>query len=411
MNDSKEISWPVGVMEPLLPTEGKASEGLDDLILSIVGEDSALEQSLPLHIKRATAELIRSMNCYYSNLIEGHDTHPIDIERALKKDYSTEPRKRELQLEAEAHIAVQKLIDTNDAVLPSASVTSAEWLASVHKEFCIRLPDTLLMVKDPDTGIARQVVPGQFRDGWVKVGAHMPPPPNDLPKFLARFAEVYEPTRLGRTRSFVAAGAAHHRLLWIHPFFDGNGRAARLFSNAYLRQLGVCRSGLWSVSRGLARRVEEYKQMLAAADDERRSDLDGRGTLSERGLSLFCHFFLETCLDQVRFMASLLQTERLAERIEAHMRQEIALGRLPKGADILMRFAIRFGEFERGMAKQFVGYSDSQARVVLKALLERGYLRSDSPKGAVHVAFPAEAAEHWFPALFPTHSGWPRSDL
>jgi Fic family protein len=402
MNKFENISWSVGVMDPLLPGEGRASEGLDDLVLALVGEDSALEQSLPPHIKRATAELIRSMNCYYSNLIEGHDTHPIDIERALKKDYSTEPRKRTLQLEAEAHIAVQKLIDAEVGPL---SVTSPEWLAWVHREFCERLPDQLLHVADPEAGTIRRVEPGRLRDGWVKVGAHIPPPPGDLPRFLARFAEVYEPTRLGRTRAFIAAGAAHHRLLWIHPFFDGNGRVARLFSNAYLRRLGVCRSGLWSISRGLARRVEEYKKMLAAADDERRSDLDGRGTLSERGLRLFCHFFLETCLDQVRFMASLLQPERLAERIEAHMRDEIAAGRLPKGADMLMRFAIRFGEFERGMAKQFVGYSDSQARVVLRALLERGYLDSETPKGAVHVGFPAEAAQRWFPALFPAKPG------
>ena len=51
------------------------------------------------------------MNCYYSNLIEGHNTHPVDIERALAGDYSTDPEKRDLQLEAKAHIAVQKWID------------------------------------------------------------------------------------------------------------------------------------------------------------------------------------------------------------------------------------------------------------------------------------------------------------
>ena len=52
------------------------------------------------------------MNCYYSNLIEGHDTHPVDIERALKNDYSRDEKKRDLQLEAKAHIIVQQGIDT-----------------------------------------------------------------------------------------------------------------------------------------------------------------------------------------------------------------------------------------------------------------------------------------------------------
>lgn len=148
MNDFEMVTWSVGVMEPPLPGEGRASEGLDDLALAIVGEDSALEHSLPLHIKRAIRDLVRSMNCYYSSLIEGHDTHPIDIERALKKDYSSEPRKRELQLEAEAHIAVQKLIDANTGPA-GASVVSTEWLAWVHAEFCSRLPPQLLTVGVP----------------------------------------------------------------------------------------------------------------------------------------------------------------------------------------------------------------------------------------------------------------------
>src|SRR6185437_6654834 len=57
------------------------------------------------------ADLMRAMNCYYSNLIEGHDTHPVDIERALKNDYSQDRRKRDLQIEAKAHIDVQRWID------------------------------------------------------------------------------------------------------------------------------------------------------------------------------------------------------------------------------------------------------------------------------------------------------------
>lgn len=56
----------------------------------------------------ALADLVRAMNCYCSNLIEGHDTHPIDIERAMRNDYSSDPKKRKLQLEAKAYIAVQK---------------------------------------------------------------------------------------------------------------------------------------------------------------------------------------------------------------------------------------------------------------------------------------------------------------
>ena len=61
------------------------------------------------------------MNCYYSNLIEGHDTHPIDIERALKGDYSDDAKKRDLQLEAKAHIAVQQWIDSGGLKGPATT--------------------------------------------------------------------------------------------------------------------------------------------------------------------------------------------------------------------------------------------------------------------------------------------------
>jgi len=80
-------------------------------------------------------------------------------------------------------------------------------------------------------------------------------------------------------RKIIGVAASHHRLLWIHPFIDGNGRVTRLLSHALLRELDVG-SELWSVSRGLARRVAEYKSSLQAADEPRRGDLDGRGNLT-----------------------------------------------------------------------------------------------------------------------------------
>jgi hypothetical protein len=59
------------------------------------------------------------MNSYYSNLIEDHSTHPLDIERALRKDFSKEPAKRVLQMESAAHVATQAAIEDRLATEPS----------------------------------------------------------------------------------------------------------------------------------------------------------------------------------------------------------------------------------------------------------------------------------------------------
>jgi len=102
----------VTLMEPLVIGDGAPERAeLTDLALDLVRRSSGFYRSLPPAIVASLANLVRAMNSYYSNLIEGHDTHPIDIERALKNDYSNDVRKRDLQLEAKAHIAVQEWID------------------------------------------------------------------------------------------------------------------------------------------------------------------------------------------------------------------------------------------------------------------------------------------------------------
>ncbi len=387
-------SW----MEPMLPSDGKA---LEDMAFDLISNANALAGQIHPIVTESVGNLVRSMNCYYSNLIEGHDTHPRDIDRALHKDYSTEPRKRALQLEAVAHIEVQKAIDEGDD--PKDFPTSSAYAVWLHREFCRRLPDELLWVEDPETTRRIRLTPGALRDGEVVVGRHLPPPAATLPEFLQRFEYVYSPQSLSKVRQVTAVAAAHHRFLWVHPFYDGNGRVARLMSHALLRRLGVGNS-LWSVARGLARNVGDYKALLMAADDSRRGDLDGRGNLSQAALDNFCRFFLRVSNDQVAYMSSILQPSELLRRMEIYVEDETRAGRLPKGSFSLLREALLAGEFERGLAPSLTGYKERMARTVVSKLLDAGLLVSPSHVAKVRLGFPLAVVERWFPALYPVSS-------
>src|SRR6266404_3611143 len=124
---------PVSVMEPLLIGDRSTHRGaLTDLALDLAQKSAGFRRSLPPSLLASLADLVRAMNCYYSNLIEGHDTHPIDIERALKNDYSNDARKRDLQLEARAHITVQEWIDKGG--LTGRAATS-DGIQEVHRRF------------------------------------------------------------------------------------------------------------------------------------------------------------------------------------------------------------------------------------------------------------------------------------
>ena len=386
----------VSLMEPLLIGESSRHRaGLTDLALELAQRSAGFRRSLPESLLASLAGLVRSMNCYYSNLIEGHDTHPIDIERALHGEYSKDAKKRDLQLEAKAHIVVQHWID--DGGLKGRAVT-ADAICEIHRRFCETLPDDLLWVEDPRTKERIKVIPGELRHRDVAVGKHIPVSPGAVPRFLRRFEDVY--SRLGKTETIVATAAAHHRLAWIHPFLDGNGRVARLMSHATLLE-ALDTGAVWSVARGLARNVDAYKAHVAACDQTRRNDLDGRGHLSEENLAEFTRFFLATCLDQVAFMEGLMQPDQLRTRILLWTEEEIRLDRLPPKSGTVLEAVLYRGELPRGDAAAIVGTGDRQARRVVSALIERGVLLSDSTRAPLRLAFPATLAARWMPGLFP----------
>jgi len=380
-----------------MPAEGAAV--LEDLAFDLAREASELAAQLHPVVRLSVADLVRSMNCYYSNLIEGHNTLPRDIDRALAADYSSDPHRRDLQLEARAHIEVQRMIDARVADMPRPPVARAfiEW---THRELGRRLPASHLVAVNPDTGERVPIIPGQLRSRTITVGRHVAPGPEHLPAFMRRFEEAYDATRLTKSRQVIAVAAAHHRFLWIHPFLDGNGRVARLMSHALLLDIGVG-SALWSVSRGLARNAGDYKRLLMAADEPRRNDLDGRGALSEDALVDFCRFFLDACLDQIRYMRDLLDPAELQRRMELYVRDEERAERLPKRSFNVLREALLVGDLERGRVPRLIDTSERTARRVVSALLDKRLLVSGSHKAPLRLGFPIDVVERWFPNLYP----------
>ena len=385
----------LSTMEPMMP-RAEATE-LDDLAIDLVARANRLAGQIQPGVRESIGDLVRSMNCYYSNLIEGHNTHPRDIDAALEGDYSTDAGKRSLQLEARAHIEVQRLIDNGDD--PAESPTTPRYIRWLHRQFCGRLPEDMLWVENPATGKKVEIIPGEFRNGEVKIGHQVPPPATVLAEFLARFDAAYDFGRLSKSQAIIAIAASHHRFLWIHPFFDGNGRVARLMAHAMLNRSEVG-SSIWSVSRGLARHATDYKAALMAADAPRRGDHDGRGALSASCLESFCEFFLRTAIDQVEFMQSLLQPSELLRRMKLYIDDEVSAKRLPARSMSLLREALIVGELQRGRAPEITGYQERRGREVLSSLIEKGLLVSHGPRAPVRLGFPLDVVERWFPMLY-----------
>ncbi len=258
---------------------------ISDLVVEIQGAAGALGRDLHHDAAYELSDLVRVMNCYYSNLIEGHNTRPKDIERALA-GVEIEEATRPLALEARAHVVVQREIDrlALNSALPLP--TSTDFISWVHRRFYEEMPAEFRHVEHSD-GTKVDIVPGAFRSDAkddVTVGRHQPPSSHRVEAFMEYFSKRYKTAQVGATNRVIAIAAAHHRLNYIHPFIDGNGRVSRLMSHAMAQTAGVGGRGLWSISRGLARGLNEkseYKRMMDHADQQRRGDRDGRGNLSE----------------------------------------------------------------------------------------------------------------------------------
>ena len=335
------------------------------------------------------------MNCYYSNLIEGHDTHPIDIERALKGDYSNDAKKRDLQLEAKAHIAVQQWIDAGG--LNGRAVT-ADSIREIHRRFCEALPEDLLWVEDPATKERIKVIPGELRHRDVAVGRHVPISAPAVPRFLERFEEVYAnsarptPSSRGGRASPPRVDSSVSRRQRPRGAADVACDAAG--GARYRRGLVDC-----ARPRAQCRCLQGPPRRLRPAAAQRSR----RQRESERRKSGGIHDSSSSaiCIDQVTFMEGLMQPDQLRARILLWAEEEIRLNKLPPKSGAVLEALLYRGELPRGDAAAIVGTGERQARRVVSALIDQGVLTSESTRAPLRLAFPATLASRWMPGLFP----------
>lgn len=380
--------------EPLLPSDAHIEP-----LLTKAHDLSRLATTLAgTRVPPELRSLLRSMNSYYTNRIEGQHTRPHEIDQALRQDFSKDASLAAKQRLAVAHIEAEAVLEQRYSGMDGAhALYTVEAVQDLHRELFGRLPQADLVTSENEP-----IVPGQLRTREVKVGQHVAPAHASVPQFLTRWASFYGSVRRGEA-ALVAMAAAHQRLGWVHPFVDGNGRVMRLHTHTLLSAMGYT-GGLWSPLRGFARSTERYYTLLADADSARRGDLDGRGNLSEQTLIAWIDYVLDTCLDQVAFMAGMLDFGSLKARIEACLVFEATVEKSGVRQESLRGLHYLFlsgEEISRGDFKSMLGMSDRGATDALGALVKRGLLKSDSPQGKVRFGLPQHALRFLFPRLWP----------
>jgi Fic family protein len=187
------------------------TEAITDVVAELSAAAAVLARALHPRTASNLAALVRLINAYYSNLIEGRNTRPRDIERALAGQFDADTERRNLQLEAAAHVRVQAEVDAMAATGHLPEPASKEFILWLHREFYRDAPPEMLLIRDGE----RQLVmaPGSFRsqpEHDVAVGRHAPPSSDRVLAFMDYFEDRYRMDRMGKAGRIISMAAAHH---------------------------------------------------------------------------------------------------------------------------------------------------------------------------------------------------------
>jgi Fic family protein len=382
--------------QPLVIPSGKQRENLLDLAADVTVRAGHLSSGISSPLGKQLRRLTAVINTYASNLIEGHDTRPLEILRAMRQheelgNVDNDALMRGALASAQLQIKIDEAPE-NDR----EGLFDPELLSSLHKMLFVKAPE-LLEVKDRGYWALAGMLRGSGMD--VQVGEHVPPLGVNVDELTKSVFAYYRKQEGLSGARLIDAAAMHHRLLYLHPFAEGNGRTIRVYTHALVRDAGAGGGGLWSISRGLSRGLAnwpgdpkgQYKSLLAGADMERQGDTtDGRGALSLKALVTFVKWFLLVAIDQIDYMAEVYDLPRLRFRSQAVW--AATLSDKPRVFEQALPILRRLfeGELSRKEAWDLVGKSPRTGRAVVTRLLDEGLIFSDSDRGPVHLmlAFP-----------------------
>ena len=386
-------------------TPDRAPGYLKDAAAELLQLDAVLSENIPEPLRVPMIHLQRQVSGYFSNRIEGNSATPGDVLRA-QDDPAGDDVALDL-LEIRSHIEAQ--ISLSVSPIEPTKICNRESMARMHRELYRGVPERHLRINVETGGQPIPLVPGEIRTREVRVGHHIPPAAEKIRAYLTWFEDAYRLDRLHGLAPLLAAAAAHHRLLWLHPFVDGNGRMVRLFTDEYLKAVGLKGYGLWSMSRGFGQDTDAYYMALRAADHARKGDLDGRGELSDSGLLKFTEYFITTALEQARFVSALLEPRTLNRRIDHYfqMCQQSAFSKASGEALAILRFdglrlyrrLLERGPMQCSEIHAELGVGEFTARNLIGQMASEGLIATDE-NGQASMRLPENLIMTLFPDLF-----------
>jgi Fic family protein len=209
-----------------------------------------------------------------------------------------------------------------------------------------------------------------IRDSASGAIVYLPPRAKDVPGLMAAMARWAHQAQMGGVPAAVIAALVHYQFVTIHPFYDGNGRTARLLATFVLHRGGYGLHGFLSLEEHHARDLEGYYRSLAV--HPHHNYYEGR---AKADLTQWLEYFIQTLAG----VFEMVRQEAVRYAREGVPAEPVELRRLDRRARVVLGM---FAKAERITASEVAAalrLSDRMARNLLREWTADGWLLMSDP--------------------------------
>ncbi|MFZ4683897.1 MAG: Fic family protein [Terrimicrobiaceae bacterium] len=318
-------------------------------------------QDLPItpSVLATLRETARLFSTHYSTMIEGNRLTQEQVSKVIEDKQHFPGRERDEKEVLGYYAALEKL----EKLTASQSAVTETHIQTLH---------ALVMAEG-----RKKIKPAPYRDGQNVIRdsrsrgiVYMPPEAKDVAKLMKEMVAWVAATERKELPCPIRAGIAHYEFATIHPYYDGNGRTARLITTLILHLGGYDLKGLTSLEEYYARNLGAYYEALTIGPSH--NYYEGR---AKSDITKWVEYFCEGMAD------SFESVKRRAQEAAGSGAQDRspALRRLdPRQRKALELFRDSNNITSRDIEALF-GISQRAARNLLTAWVDSGFLAIADP--------------------------------
>ena len=327
------------------------------LIRIEAAKEQVLHLPLTPTVLSSLRETARLYTTHYSTMIEGNALSPLQVEEVLKHAGHFPGRERD-EHEVNGYYAALTQVEQWAA---QGVAVSEKMIQTLH---ALVIADGKTKVKSTPYRDGQNVI----RDGRTRTIIYMPPEAKDVPQLMKGMVDWIN-NNDGIPYSLIA-GIAHYQFATIHPYYDGNGRVARLLTTLILHLRGYDLKGLYSLEEYYARNLGAYYEAISVG--ESHNYYRGR---AEADITKWVEYFVE---------GMAVSCENILKRMtEADIKGLPDQSALIRTLDPRQRRALElFREFETITASQIgqlFGFKPRTSAQICSIWVEKGFLEIADP--------------------------------